>query len=416
MRIWIVNPFEEFPINGTTPLRYGTLCRILAERGHQVIWWSSNFSHLTKTFRPVPLENESFAYRLISTPAYKRHVGLARWRNHRSFAKGFFRLARGAIENREIGKPDLILLSLPPLGIAGEAFRIRKLFGCRVVIDIVDSWPETFLRLIPGGDTVGRVLIRPLFAEAARAYRGADGITAVARTFLELPRNTGSKAPTHLTYLGGELASSVPEAEPRTPDPESSIKDLPTRFVYIGAMARSYDLETVLEAAKKLKDEGWQFELHLAGAGPKEERLREFAENHRLKECVVFHGYLGSEELKKLLAGSDVALNPIFDESCIAFPYKMSEYMSSGLAVINSLSGEVKEILDVNEAGEWYPAGDAATLVEKMKLYCIDPGRARRQGGNAHLFAEQELNRSKTYPKLAEFLESIAERGQTSEK
>lgn len=412
MQVWIVNPFEEFPVNGTRSLRYGTLCRILAERGHDTVWWSSDFSHLTKKRRLLPPENDGFSYRLIQTPPYCCHVGLARWRNHHAFSRGFYRAARVAVRAGEIGRPDLIVVSLPPLGIAREAFRLREFWGCRVVVDIVDAWPETFLRLVPGSEAVGRFLLKPLFSEAASAYRGADGIVVVARTFLDLPRNAGSKAPVHLTYLGGDSDAGCTIHNSRSKNQEPT----KLRFVYIGAMARSYDLETVVRAAAKVKKVGARFELHLAGAGPKEEALRAFVGEHGLSETIIFHGYLGAEKLKELLADADVAINPIFDDSWITFPYKMSEYLGAGLAVINSLSGEVTELLAAHDCGMWYPAGDVDRLAEALLEYCENPEVARRQGENALALAEREFDRSKTYPRLAAFLEEVAISGRPKSK
>lgn len=56
--IWVVNPFDQLPNETDVPLRYWTLCRVLADQGHEVIWWSSDFSHLTKTIRqPCPSKN-----------------------------------------------------------------------------------------------------------------------------------------------------------------------------------------------------------------------------------------------------------------------------------------------------------------------------------------------------------------------
>ena len=49
--VWVVNPFDQLPNETDLPLRYWTLCRVLAEQGHEVIWWSSDFSHLSKTKR-----------------------------------------------------------------------------------------------------------------------------------------------------------------------------------------------------------------------------------------------------------------------------------------------------------------------------------------------------------------------------
>ena len=69
LTIWIVNPFDDIPGEGLPPLRYWSLARILAARGHDVIWWSATWSHRRKARRDVPLgihDDEHFAVRLVA--------------------------------------------------------------------------------------------------------------------------------------------------------------------------------------------------------------------------------------------------------------------------------------------------------------------------------------------------------------
>src|SRR5690606_10176888 len=103
---------------------------------HEVVWWSSDFSHLTKSNRAQPKDEGKLRYRLVPVPPYRRHVGPARWRSHRAFENGFSRLAFEAVSKGELNRPDLILIGLPPLGVARSAFGLRDRWGCRVAVDI----------------------------------------------------------------------------------------------------------------------------------------------------------------------------------------------------------------------------------------------------------------------------------------
>jgi hypothetical protein len=57
MTIWINNPFDFLPGEGARPQRYGLLCRALAQAGHHVVWWSSDWNHLEKVRREVKCAN-----------------------------------------------------------------------------------------------------------------------------------------------------------------------------------------------------------------------------------------------------------------------------------------------------------------------------------------------------------------------
>jgi glycosyltransferase involved in cell wall biosynthesis len=127
------------------------------------------------------------------------------------------------------------------------------------------------------------------------------------------------------------------------------------RLVYVGTMGASYDLETVIDAVREMSD----VELELAGAGPKEAALRVRAEG-----CsrIFFHGYLGDEELRALLARADAGLVPMFDDSCVGVPYKLADYAAAGVPVVNTLHGETERLLAEHGAGVTCAAGDARAL------------------------------------------------------
>lgn len=133
------------------------------------------------------------------------------------------------------------------------------------------------------------------------------------------------------------------------------------KLVYIGNMGASYDLETVIEAVKRLEG----MELVLAGDGPKRSRLERLAAG-----CgrIEFAGYLDEAALERLLAASEVGLIPMFEASRVAVPGKLADYAKAGLKVIYSLGGETAAL--VGGAGVKYEAGDAESFcraVERVK-------------------------------------------------
>ncbi|HBR95240.1 MAG TPA: hypothetical protein DEA90_13855 [Opitutae bacterium] len=223
MQIWVVNPFDQLPNESDVPLRYWSLCRTLAGLGHSVIWWSSDFSHLTKSKRKPCPDTDDFSIRLIETPPYAKNISFARLKNHRQFAQGFYQEAMSGLENGQLKAPDRIVVSLPPLGVAERAFRIRDAVNgkakdrgqrselsqrapithqsssirhqasqaqpaCQVIVDIMDAWPETFYQAIPKPlrQALGPILLEPMHRSARHAYQSADKISAVGQSYLDL--------------------------------------------------------------------------------------------------------------------------------------------------------------------------------------------------------------------------------------
>lgn len=240
MQIWVVNPFDQLPNESDVPLRYWSLCRTLASLGHSVIWWSSDFSHLTKSKRKPCPDTDDFSIRLIETPPYAKNISFARLKNHRQFAQGFYQEAMSGLENGQLKAPDRIVVSLPPLGVAERAFRIRDAVNgeakdrgqrselsqrapithqsssirhqasqaqpaCQVIVDIMDAWPETFYQAIPKPlrQALGPILLEPMHRSARHAYQAADKISAVGQSYLDLAQQ----------YLKRSRVALAPDSE-----------------------------------------------------------------------------------------------------------------------------------------------------------------------------------------------------------
>ena len=51
MTVWIQNPFDNLPSEGYRKQRYWMMCEAFVRAGHQVVFWTSDFSHAKKVQR-----------------------------------------------------------------------------------------------------------------------------------------------------------------------------------------------------------------------------------------------------------------------------------------------------------------------------------------------------------------------------
>ncbi len=405
MRVWIVNPFSEPYDRSGVPGRFTSLARVFAGRGHEVTWWSSTWSHRDKCPREVLEDVAPCEVVLLGTPPYERNVGLARLRNHRCYALAFAQQAQERVAADPSQCPDLIHLSMPPLGPAQKALELKARWGCRVTVDIMDLWPQTFTRLIPGPaffkELAGRLLFAPGFADAKRAYCGADAVTAVSREYIDKVLQLNPRQHTRTVYVGGHVDEGVMLHE----RPKS-----PVVFIYVGTLSDTYDLTTVLEAAAALKADGvaWRFEVHFAGSGAGEADLRAKVDSLGLGDTVRFLGFLNQQQLSEALASAHVGLNAICAGTYITMPHKLGDYLCAGLPVINSTSGEPQRLLADHDAGLTYQVGSADSLAGVMKKYFMSGAFLEVQRANARQLGQEQFDRALTYPQMAEFLESGA--------
>lgn len=404
MNVWINNPFDNLPGEGRRPQRYCLLCRALAKAGHRVVWWSSDFSHPLKrhrTLEPVYDLPEGFQVRLIPTMPYYDNIGLRRAWSHRRYAAAWKRLAEAAVAAGELPKPDLILTSWPPIDTAAVARQLRTKWGCKVVVDVMDAWPENFYRLIPGPiwlrDLVADLLFAPLRLAARRAYRLADAVSGVGLTYLDLAVRYGCRAPRHLCYHGiarmnnGAYRYNLDESEP-------------LRVIYVGNMGRSYDLLTVVRAVRALAEAGEHIRLDLAGTGPREQLLRREAAGC---ESIRFYGYLSNEDMQQLLADSDIAVIPMFPDSFVAVPYKLADYAAAGLPILCCLTGETQRMIERYRAGTMYRAGDVEDLMATLRAYLHQRSRITQESLASARIARENFMMDDIYPEFVHFLTNL---------
>ena len=361
MVVWIQNPFDNLPAEGYRKQRYWLMCEAFVRAGHQVVFWTSDFSHANKARRDVRREtgDGGIEVRLIPTMPYPKNVCLKRIASHRAYAREWSRLA---LENRTFEHsehpeiPALVVTSTPTLSAATAALDLGRKLGAKVVVDVMDAWPETFERLAPKGL---RWIVKPFLAgmyrTARRIYREADLVTGVCERYREL---TG-RSDYHLAYHGIEVLADPAVRHPPA-DGRRSV-----RLVYVGNLGKTYDLATVVKAVEANPD----FELDVAGYG-------EFA-----CDCprVRFHGLLAAADLQALLGRCDVGIVPMKADSWVGVPYKFCDYSQAGLAIVSSLGGESSRLLEKYRCGTTYAAGDVSSLTAAIRQAVSLPCGASRR-------------------------------------
>jgi glycosyltransferase involved in cell wall biosynthesis len=421
LTVWLVNPFDDVPGEDLPPLRYWTLARILAARGHDVTWWSSTWSHRRKVARAVPLgirEDEGFSVRLVATPPYHKNVSLARLRSHREFGKNFERLANEAVASRQLERPDIIVASLPPLESPEAALRLARRMDATLVVDTQDLWPDTFERLVPGPAFIRKPLTSFFFGGMYRRRRdllaAADGVAAATHTYAEtVLRDVAADVPRHVCYVGAYVQEFA--APPRAVDPvplpggsaSGSTAFEPLQCVYAGSLGTGQDLDSLVAAARALSAAGTRAVLHVAGTGPLEPMLHAAAAAQRGSCELKVHGLLPRAEYVKLLGGCDVGLVLVKPESLVAVPNKACDYAAAGLALVSSLPGELAGLIDTHAAGVSYVAGDGGSLARAITDLANDRRRLLALRTGARRLAAAAFDRERTYAAFGDWLETL---------
>ncbi len=398
MTVWIANPFDNLPDEGTRPQRYAAFAEAFAAAGHETVLWSCDFSHARKERRNLSdAIRRDWTLRLVHVPEYRRNVSFARFASHRAFGRAFLREAREAVASGALRKPDLVIASAPPLACASAAVALKREFGCKASIDIQDAWPETFARLLPLPsarlrNAFSHIVFAPFYREARAAYAAADFVTAVSERYLDIAMRAGAPAGRVALFRLG-----VPLGEA----PRRAAGDGPLKAVYIGNLGRTYDISTLIEAVERFPGAT----LDIAGDGPCRGRVE-----RAVSRCgrVRYRGYLGGRELRALLEKCDLGIVPMRPDAFVGVPGKLADYAAAALPVASSLGGEAAEMIAGYGAGFRYEYGNRRSLEEVFAKASGDRAMLAAAGLRAREMAEKEFDASRIAAEFVRFTVSAA--------
>ena len=149
MRVWLITVGEPLPIDGNNDRlhRTGMLAKLLVQKGHKVVWWTSTFDHIRKIHRfnsdSTINESNNFKIKLLYSIGYKKSVSIFRFANNYLIGCKFYKYAQEEL------RPTIILSSLPTLKLSLASVKYGNKKGVPVVLDIRDMWPDMFLDYVP---------------------------------------------------------------------------------------------------------------------------------------------------------------------------------------------------------------------------------------------------------------------------
>ena len=130
-------------------------------------------------------------------------------------------------------------------------------------------------------------------------------------------------------------------------------------FGFIGRVEQEKGIETLLEATKQLNQPNWR--LKIAGRG-----LNDYIQNLRRTYVDSRIEWLGFTDSSEFYSSVDAVVIPSLWAEPL--PYVVVESLHAGRGLICSSSGGIPEIARLSQMVEFFPAGNARALAEKMNL------------------------------------------------
>ena len=151
----------------------------------------------------------------------------------------------------------------------------------------------------------------------------------------------------------------------------------PLELVYVGRLAAEKGLYEALRGLELARREGTRARIVLAGSGPEETRLREFAQELGLAADASFVGPVSGADKITLLSNADVLLLASYSEG---LPYALLEGMAAGTAVITTRVGAIPDVVTEGVHGLFVPSRDAVAIARAICRLAADRDALARMG------------------------------------
>lgn len=406
LNVWIVNPYGTLPSEGWKEYRSAMLAKVLAENGHNVTWWISDFVHRSKEYRPSGQINDPLLpnkVKVISVHArkYLKNISLGRIMYEKSFGLNFEKLARNEVS------PDLIVLGDPSLFYMGNVLRYKRKSNCRLIVDVIDLWPELFNVIFPlKFRGITDYFWTGFYRRRRKLIESSDGVVAVSNDYLKTAlKNVSNNIKGLVVYWGyvKEKKSNQMNVTlvSKLEDFSKSHKNI---LVYAGSLGDAYDMDIIINAIKKASDEKANFGFLIAGDGPRKDDFIKLQDSHG--SHFRFLGAVHPSDLELIYEYSDLGLITYVEGSTVAMPIKLFDYLSAGLAILNSLGRDIGEIVEMENIGKNYKSSDVDDFIVKIKSIFSDASELNMLKRNSFGLSAK-YNSNVQYLNFTKFIESV---------
>ncbi|WAL58543.1 glycosyltransferase family 4 protein [Thermocoleostomius sinensis] len=295
-------------------------------------------------------------------------------------------------------RPDVILLTVPPLPVCLPASFLGWLYSCPVVLNLQDILPDAAVHV---GLLKSHVAIR-MFKQLERyAYHTAHTISVIADGFTE---NLGNKnVPIHkIRCIPNWVDTKFIRPLPKEANAFRRVHHLENKFVvmYSGNIALTQGLQTVIHAATQLQHIP-NIIFVVVGEAKALDTLWQLCAEYKL-DNVLLLPFQPREQLPEMLAAADISL-VMQKRNVVAFnmPSKIQVLLASGRPIVASVpsTGTAARAIRQSRGGVVVEPEDPQLLAEAILDLYNNPVKVEMMAHQGRQYAvsqysfEQALSR-----------------------
>ena len=401
MKLWIISLFDPTPVDQPISPRFIGIANAAVNRNFKVTHFTSTFRHTNKKHRYendfCHSENDLYDVVFLKSMSYKHNMLPKRFIAHLDFAKKLI------IKMNTMPNPDTIFISMPPLSTVHLVTKWGKENNVPVIIDIIDPWPDSFIKDVPDRlKKFSKYFLFSFYKKLKSSFENSSGITAISNGYLKWASEFHSqKKRTSCFYLAIDF-KDVKKTYSRVSKLNIKKNKNILRLIYSGSLASSYDIPSILKAAKILnKKYPGKTEFIITGNGPQKEII---LESEKKLQNIKYLGWVSKEELLKQYYLADLGLIQHKNSLTQTITYKFFNYLSAGLPILNSLQTEMADLIEENMLGFNNFEGDANKLAKNIELFIDNNNLLDEYKENALSFTAKKGDSTVVYDELISFI------------
>lgn len=378
---------------------------MMRKMGYSVTLLTSDFNHYAKRSRDVEQFRRQYPdyknVEMVHMPEYSKNISLKRYYSGMVYSDN---VRKWCAEH--LRKYDVVMTSMPAIGTIKKIHPLCEKFGVKMLIDVRDLHPEAF-RVVVKNDLLYRFLFYGMKRSANKAYSFADEMIAVSEEYLRRGMSCNKKAKNPMAvYIGSALEkfdAGVKQYAKIIEKPADEIW-----LTYAGTLGASYDLITLIRAAKELQDApNNRIRIKILGQGPDEGRLKQFVKDTGVK-IVDFIGFKPYEEMAAFLSVSDMTINSVKKNGSQSIINKVADYFAAGIPMINGCSCTEQQVMvDKYHVGLNYEPENVDALVAVINILAQDSALRQELGNNARNLAMSKFDRKTSYLDIIKTIEAM---------
>jgi len=177
-------------------------------------------------------------------------------------------------------------------------------------------------------------------------------------------------------------------------------------MIWVARMLPWKHPEAVIEVARRLKQDGFDFELTMVGGGELKKQVESRVVQLGLEDCVKLAGVLTPEQVREQMEQSEIYL--FTSDRNEGWGAVLNESMNSGCAVVASHAiGSVPFLVRDGENGLIYQDGDVEALYRKVRWLIEHPRERKQMAKHAYETLAREWNAEQAVKRFIAMVEQI---------